>query len=66
MVQWKKWAADGQLEKAHADIHKYMDLINLLFVEANPIPVKKALQLMGLLDSACFAFADGGARRGAH
>lgn len=52
MVQWKKWVAEGQLEKARADIRKYNDLINLLFVEANPIPVKKALALMGILDSA--------------
>lgn len=51
MVQWKKWAAEGQLDKARADINKYMDLINLLFVEANPIPVKKALQIMGVIDS---------------
>ncbi|WP_374076606.1 4-hydroxy-tetrahydrodipicolinate synthase [Bdellovibrio bacteriovorus] len=52
MVQWKKWVSEGQLDKARADINKYMDLINLLFVEANPIPVKKALALMGILDSA--------------
>lgn len=52
MVQWKKWVSEGQLEKARTDIAKYNDLINLLFVEANPIPVKKALQLMGVIDSA--------------
>ncbi|AFX99756.1 4-hydroxy-tetrahydrodipicolinate synthase [Bdellovibrio bacteriovorus] len=52
MVQWKKWVSEGALEKARADIAKYNDMINLLFVEANPIPVKKALQLMGILDSA--------------
>ncbi|KYG69014.1 4-hydroxy-tetrahydrodipicolinate synthase [Bdellovibrio bacteriovorus] len=52
MVQWKKWVSEGQIEKARADINKYMNLINLLFVEANPIPVKKALQLMGVIDSA--------------
>jgi 4-hydroxy-tetrahydrodipicolinate synthase len=52
MVQWKKWVQDGQTDKAKADIQKYMDLINLLFVEANPIPVKKAVQLMGLIQSA--------------
>ncbi|MEN0057785.1 MAG: 4-hydroxy-tetrahydrodipicolinate synthase [Bdellovibrio sp.] len=52
MVQWKKWVAEGKLEQARADIQKYTPLINLLFVEANPIPVKKALELMGVLDSA--------------
>lgn len=52
MAQWKKWAEAGEIAKAKADITKYNDLINLLFCEANPIPVKKALQLMGLTSSA--------------
>lgn len=52
MVQWKKWVQEGHLEKAKADIQKYAKLIDLLFVEANPIPVKKALQLMGILETA--------------
>ncbi|QDK43701.1 4-hydroxy-tetrahydrodipicolinate synthase [Bdellovibrio sp. ZAP7] len=52
MVQWKKWVQEGKLAEANADIQKYMNLIDLLFVEANPIPVKKAVQLMGLVDSA--------------
>lgn len=52
MIQWKKWVQNGELEKARQDIRKYSDLINLLFVEANPIPVKKALQFMGILESA--------------
>lgn len=30
----------------------YLPLINLLFAEANPIPVKKALQLMGVIQTA--------------
>lgn len=30
----------------------YLQLINLLFSEANPIPVKKALQLMGIIQKA--------------
>lgn len=30
---------------------KYLRLINLLFSEANPIPLKKALQLMGIFSS---------------
>lgn len=52
MVQWKKWVQEGQVEKARADIKKYSKLIDLLFVEANPIPVKKALQLMNIIESA--------------
>jgi 4-hydroxy-tetrahydrodipicolinate synthase len=31
---------------------EYKELIDLLFVEANPIPLKKALQLMGIIKSA--------------
>ncbi len=52
MIQWKSWVQNGELEKARQDIQKYSELINLLFVEANPIPVKKALQFMGIIDSA--------------
>ncbi len=52
MVQWRKWVQNGEMAKAQSDITKYTDLINLLFIEANPIPVKKALQLMGILESA--------------
>lgn len=48
MVQWKKWVQDGEVEKARADIKKYSRLIDLLFCEANPIPVKMALSLMGI------------------
>ncbi len=50
MVQWKNWVHEGALEKARAGIAKYNPLIQLLFCEANPIPVKKALQLMGVID----------------
>lgn len=52
MVQWRQWVLEGKIDQARGDINKYMDLINLLFVEANPIPVKKALQIMGIIDSA--------------
>lgn len=52
MVQWKKWSQSGEISKAREDIKKYQRLIDLLFVEANPIPVKMALHFMGLLQSA--------------
>lgn len=38
---------DGNAEKAKDMQLKYLDLINALFVEVNPIPVKTALNLMG-------------------
>ena len=38
---------DGNTEKAKDMQLKYLDLINALFVEVNPIPVKTALNLMG-------------------
>lgn len=41
---------DSQL--ALLEFSKHLELIQHLFVEANPIPVKKALALMGILDSA--------------
>lgn len=51
-ADWTKWVKEGQLEKARTEIKKYSRLIDLLFVEANPIPVKKACQLMGLIETA--------------
>ena len=37
----------GDTSKAAALQLTYMDLIHALFCEVNPIPVKKALELMG-------------------
>lgn len=37
----------GDIEKSREIQLKYMDLINALFCEVNPIPVKKAMNLMG-------------------
>lgn len=44
MVQWY---LDGDVKKAAQLQLKYMELIRALFCEVNPIPVKKALELMG-------------------
>jgi 4-hydroxy-tetrahydrodipicolinate synthase len=51
MVDWKKWVQAGLAEHAEEDLQKYKRLIDLLFVEANPIPVKSALQKMGIINS---------------
>jgi 4-hydroxy-tetrahydrodipicolinate synthase len=51
MISWKKLVAAGKYEEAKASLQKYMPLINHLFVEANPIPVKMALYQMGIIQS---------------
>lgn len=52
MVKWKQMVIEGQGNLALAEAARYLDLTNKLFCEANPIPVKKALQFMGLIDLA--------------
>lgn len=49
MSQWKSWIAEGKTTEARADYQKYSKLIDLLFCEANPIPVKMALFKMGVI-----------------
>ena len=46
------WMA-GDHEKALANQVKYLDLINNLFLEVNPIPVKAAMNMMGLQAGPC-------------
>lgn len=41
-------ALEGDFEKARELQLKHMDLINALFIETNPIPVKEAMNMMGL------------------
>ncbi len=38
---------EGNLEKTHQIFYKYKKLMDLMFVESNPIPVKTALSSMG-------------------
>ncbi len=40
--------AEGNIEKAAEMHHKLTPLFNVLFIDTNPIPVKKAMDLMGL------------------
>lgn len=41
-------ALDGDFTKARELQIKYLDLINALFIETNPIPVKEAMNMMGM------------------
>lgn len=51
-AQWTEQAQSGQWEKASADFARYKNLISLMYVEANPIPLKWMLYKMGLFASA--------------
>lgn len=43
-------ALDGRLEKAKELHYKLLQLMNINFIESNPIPVKAALAMMGLIE----------------
>lgn len=51
-VNITNFARSGKHSEAEAEIKKYKKLIDLLFIEANPIPVKRAMNLMGIIESA--------------
>jgi len=42
-----KFCAEGDFKQASQLFFKYLNLINTLFIEVNPMPVKAALNLMG-------------------
>ncbi len=44
-------AKKGMHAENEALLKKYKHLIDLLFIEANPIPLKKAMQYMGIIES---------------
>ncbi|NUM79757.1 4-hydroxy-tetrahydrodipicolinate synthase [bacterium] len=45
-----KYAHEGHFTKAQEIHYRYLDLMNLNFVESNPIPVKGALAMMGMIE----------------
>lgn len=51
-VNITNFARKGQHADAAELLNKYKTLIDLLFIEANPIPVKRAMQYMGIIESA--------------
>ena len=48
MKEMYDYFVEGNLEKAKELHHKLTPLFDVLFIDTNPIPVKKALNLMGL------------------
>jgi 4-hydroxy-tetrahydrodipicolinate synthase len=50
MTQLVRCCLDGEFAAARALQHQYLALMEVNFIESNPIPVKSALGLMGLLD----------------
>ena len=48
MVKMSHLCLEGQFEDASKLQIAYMDLIDALFIEVNPIPIKAAMNLMGL------------------
>lgn len=38
---------DGNIEKSREEFLKYLKLVNTLFIEVNPIPIKTAMNLLG-------------------
>ena len=50
-VRWTNQVLSGQLSQAQEDFKKYLRLINLMYCEANPIPLKWMLYRKGLIKS---------------
>ena len=67
MTQLAQACLGGDFEAARRVQARYLALMNVNFVESNPIPVKTAMGLMGLLDPVfrlpmCPPSADNAAR----
>lgn len=52
MQKWTELCRAGQISEAKHEAQKYHKLIELTFCEANPIPVKKAMEMLGVIKSA--------------
>jgi len=50
MTQMVRSAFNGDFAAARAVYDKYLPLLEVNFIESNPIPVKAAMALMGLLE----------------
>lgn len=50
-VRWTELAKQGMWSEAKSDFEKYKQLISLMYIEANPIPLKWMLFKMGIFSS---------------
>lgn len=50
MAEIVQFAREGNFTKAQEIHYRYLDLMNLNFIESNPIPVKGALAMMGMIE----------------
>lgn len=50
-ARWTNWVKSGEVEKAEQDFKKYSKLIQLMYCEANPIPLKWMLYKKSILKS---------------
>jgi len=51
MSDMVKFALNGEIEKARKIHYKLFPLFKVLFIETNPIPVKTALSIMGMIQA---------------
>jgi 4-hydroxy-tetrahydrodipicolinate synthase len=49
-----KMALNGEWEAAREEHYRLLDLMRAMFIETNPIPVKTAMTLVGMLPTAAF------------
>lgn len=50
LVRLVNYALEGNTEEAKQLHYKYLKMMNLCFIESNPVPAKAALKMMGLID----------------
>ena len=53
MHEFTKAALEGRTEEARSMMFRYVDLMNALFMDVNPIPVKAAMNMMGFACGHC-------------
>jgi 4-hydroxy-tetrahydrodipicolinate synthase len=52
MKHWRELCQAGDIAQARQESLRWKSLLNFLSIEANPIPIKKAVQILGLIKSA--------------